>query len=225
MSATAIQTDTSHGVRRRRLLTVPAVAGIAYSTAWIAGLTIYSSSTDVHTSADQLLAEYAGHQGAAIAQYAITEGVTSVLLVTVALAIARKGVHAIFFGGAAALAALIGLTEATLGIWAAGPATSDGAANTVAGLVEAVNRLDGMKMFALSAMAVAGVLLARRTGLFPRWLQWTGVVLAVTITLSGIGYLLLLGTLSVAAYASLPLLMLDVTAAGILAGRAGRAGR
>ncbi len=145
MSATAIRTDTSHGVRRRGLLTVPAVAGIAYSTAWIAGLTIYSSSTDVHTSADQLLAEYAGHQGAAIAQYAITEGVTSVLLVTVALAIA--------------------------------------------------------------------------------WLQWTGVVLAVTITLSGIGYLLLLGTLSVAAYASLPLLMLDVTAAGILAGRAGRAGR
>ena len=74
----------------------------------------------------------------------------------------------------------------------------------------------------LAAMAVAGVLLSRRTGLVPRWLQWVGVALAVTITLSGFGYLLLLGALSVFAYVSLPLLMLFVTATGIVAGRSGR---
>jgi hypothetical protein len=212
--------------RRRGLLTVPAIAGIAFSAAWVLGLSVNSSSTDVHTPAKELLAGFARHQGAALAQYVITEGVTSVLLVMVVLAVARQGSRlgqrAASFVGAGVLAALIGLTEAVLGIWAAGPATSDSAASTVGGLVEAVNRLDGVKMLALAAMAGAGVLLARHTELFPRWLGWAGIALAITITLSGVGYLFLAGTLATFAYVSLPLLMLYVTAAGIVTGRARR---
>lgn len=230
MTATdaVLPAEPIHRARGRGLLTVPAVAGIAFSVAWLVGLSVNSSSTDVHASGTELIAGFASHRGAALAQYAVTEGVTSLLLATVAFALARQGVRAgaqrtaRLVGGAGVLAALIGLAECVLGIWAAGPATSDGAANTVANLVEAVNRLDGLKMFALAAMAVAGVLLSRRTGLVPRWLQWVGVALAVTITLSGFGYLLLLGALSVFAYVSLPLLMLFVTATGIVAGRSGR---
>jgi hypothetical protein len=199
--AAPVRRSWSHG-----LGTVPAVAGIAFSAAWIAGLSVNSSSTDVHTTGAQLLAGFAAHRGAATAQYVITEGVTSVLLAIVVLGLAR---HARVFG---VVAAAIGLIECALGI----AAVQTAAASTAADLVEAVNRLDGVKMLALAVAAVAG---AR---VLPGWLRWIGVALAVTITLSGLGYLLLLDALTPFAYISLPLLMVWVPCAGVVLGRSNR---
>jgi hypothetical protein len=200
---------------RRGLGTVPAVAGIAFSIAWIAGLSVNSASTDVHTSGAQLLAGFAAHRGAATAQYVITEGVTSVLLAIVALALARRARWPRPVGVFGVVAALVGLAECALGI----AAVFSASAPTAADLVEAVNRLDGVKMFALAGLAVAAVAGDRP---LPRWLRWIGVALAVTITLSGLGYLLLLDALTPFAYVSLPLLMVWVTCAGVVLGRSSR---
>ena len=95
-------------------------------------------------------------------------------------------------------------------------------ASTAAAVSDALNRLDGVKMFLLAVMAVAGAVLARQTGLLPRWLRWAGVALAVAITASGIGYALLNNTFALAAWLSLPLLLAWVTGTGIVLGRAGR---
>jgi hypothetical protein len=84
-------------------------------------------------------------------------------------------------------------------------------------LHEAVNRLNGVKMFALAVLAVAAV--AAR--LLPRWLAYLGVALAVSIVGSGIAYLLLIQSLAVLAYVSGVLLLLFVTATGVVLGRIG----
>jgi hypothetical protein len=84
-------------------------------------------------------------------------------------------------------------------------------------LYEAVNRLDGVKMFALAALALAGV----ASRLLPRWLAYVGVALAVSIVGSGIAYLLLIQGLAVLAYVSGVLLLLFVTATGVVLGRIG----
>ena len=64
-------------------------------------------------------------------------------------------------------------------------ATAPGTAHL---LYDAVNRLDGVKMLALAVLAVA----AAASGVLPRWLRYAGIALAITITASGVAYLLLL---------------------------------
>jgi hypothetical protein len=77
-------------------------------------------------------------------------------------------------------------------------------------------------MLALAAMAASGAALVRRTRLLPGWLGHLGVVLAVALVVSGIGYLLLSSTLAPAAFVSGPLLLIWVTAVGISPGGSSR---
>ena len=213
---------------RRGLLTVPAVAGVAYTAAWVAGLSVSSSSTSVRTSGPKVLAAYAGHQAAATAQFALTEGAAAVFLAVVVIAIGRARLQAAagrparLVMGAGLTAAAISLVQCVLGVYLTTSVVSAGHAGTAGAASDAISRLDGVKMLVLAVMAVAGVVLARRTAVLPRWLSVTGVALAVAITASGIGYLLLLDPLALAAWVSLPLLLGWVTGSGIALGRAGR---
>lgn len=213
---------------RRSLLTVPAVIGVAYTAAWVAGLSVSSSSTSVRTSGPKVLAAYAGHQAAATAQFVLTEGAAAVFLAVVVIAIGRAGLRAAggwpawLTTGAGLAAAGISLVQCVLGVYLTTSVVSAGHAGTAGALNDAITRLDGIKMLTLAVMAVAGIVLARRTAVLPRWLSYAGIALAITITVSGIGYLLLLDSLALAAWASLPLLLVWVTGSGIALGRAGR---
>ncbi len=75
--------------RHRGLLSVPAAAGLAYTASWLAGLAIAPSSTSVRSTGAQVLASYAGHQGAAATQFVLTEGIASLALAVVAIALGR----------------------------------------------------------------------------------------------------------------------------------------
>jgi hypothetical protein len=213
---------------RRGLLAVPAVAGIAYTAAWLVGLAVAPSSTNVRSTGAEVVARYAGHQAAAAAQFLLTEGIASLALAVVAIALGRAGLRAggrqaaWLTLGTGAAAATVGLVQCVLGLYLTVSVVPAGHASTAAAVTEAVSRLDGVKMLLLAAMAVAGTVLARRTGLLPRWLRWAGVALAVAITASGVGYALLNNTFALAAWLSLPLLLAWVTGVGIVLGRAGR---
>jgi hypothetical protein len=54
--------------------------------------------------------------------------------------------------------------------------------------------------------------------MLPRWLRYTGLALAISITASGVVYLLLLQALAVAAGPALILLLLFITSAGLVLG-------
>jgi hypothetical protein len=226
--ATPAPSRATHARRLSRLLTVPAAAGLAYTASWLVGLTVSPSSTNVRSTGAQVVAGYAGHQAAGVTQFLTTEGTASLALAVVAVAVGRAGLRAgagrlaRLTMGAGLAAAAIALVQSALGVYlimSAVPADHIGAA---AAISESVTRLDGVKMFVLATMAAAGTVLARRTGLLPRWLRWTGMALVVAIVASGIGYALLNNTFALAAWASLPLLLVWVTGAGIALGRRAR---
>ena len=149
------------------------------------------------------------------AQFALTEGLPAAGLAIVSIALARAARRS---GAAAAArvaliagvaAALISLLQFALGAVLAGTA-SPGTAHL---LYDAVNRLDGVKMLALAVLGLA----AAASGVLPRWLRYTGIALAITITASGVAYLLL-QSLAILAVPAGVLLLVFITGAGIALG-------
>jgi hypothetical protein len=206
---------------RTRLLTAPAMAGVAYLLAWVTGLAVWPSNLDVAASGSQVVAAYTGHQGVAMTQSLLVHGVAAVALAVVVLALGQAARHR--HGGplgramvvAGVGAAVVSLLQCALGLLLAGSAVPDGDSGRAGSLFAAINRLDGVKMLALAAMAASGAALVRRTRLLPGWLGYLGALLAVALVVSGIGYLLLSSTLAPAAFVSGPLLLLWVAGAGI----------
>ena len=151
-------------------------------------------------------------------QFGLTEGLPAAGLAIVSIVLAqvarRSGAAAAarvaLFAGM--MATLISLLQFVLGMILAGTA-SPGTAHL---LYDTVNRLDGVKMFALSVLGLAGAV----SGVLPRWLRFTGIALAVAIAASGLAYLLLLPGLAILAAPALVLLLLFITGAGIALGTA-----
>jgi hypothetical protein len=220
--STATTTTLSGSANRRR--TWPVVLGVGYSLTWVVGLSIWPNNLDVRSSGAQILAAFAGKQGVASAQYLLTEGLPALGLLALAGllgALARRSVserraRAVFALGA--LAGLISLVQTGIGLSLTLSAVPAGDASTAHALFEAVSRLDGVKMFLLGGFALAASPLFRRGGL-PRWLGYAGIVLAVSIAASGIGYLLLIQSLALAAWISLPALLVWFTGSAIAIGR------
>src|SRR6202020_3151494 len=83
--------DASPRSGSRRALTAGTrgtlAATIGYAVAWIAGLTVFASSTQVNANGGQVVRALAGHQFAAGLQYALTEGVTALCLIAVIWAV------------------------------------------------------------------------------------------------------------------------------------------
>jgi hypothetical protein len=217
------------GSSSRSLLTAPAVAGIAYTTAWLLGLAVWPSNLDVAASNVKVVATYSPHQGAAMTQYLLIEGLAAIALAIVVIALGqaarRRGADRL--GQATVVAGLtaaaISLAQCALGLLLAGSVAPDGDTDRAGRLFDLINRMDGVKMFALAAMAVAGVGLVRRAVL-PRWLGYTAALLTVALIVSGAGYLLLNTTLVQAVFVSGPLLLVWVTGAGVALARTNRSG-
>ncbi len=206
----------AHDMPRRHLLTVTGVAGIAFTLSWIAGLSVAAPSPKLTASGAEIVAALAGHGTAVAAQFALTEGLPAAGLAVVSIALARAARRS---GAAAAArvaliagvgAGVISLAQFVLGMVLAG-ASAPGPAHMV---YEAVNRLDGVKMFALAVLGLAGA----ASGVPPRWLRYTGIALAVAITASGVAYLLLVQSLATLAVPAGVLLLVFITGTGIALG-------
>ena len=200
-----------------------AVAAIGYSVAWLVGLAVTSTGTTVTSTGTEVLAAVAGREGAVALQFVVTEMVTALALLGTLREVARRvgdrrvAGLAVVVAGLSALQGVLGLALALV----AAPAHDAGLAGA---LSAGVNRVDGVKMLLLAVLAGLGLRAGLR-GTLPRWLTPVAALLAVALTLSGLGYLLLVDSLALAAYASLPLLMLWVTGTGLATARRVQAGR
>ena len=211
----------------RRLISTPAAAGIAYTAAWVIGLAVWPSNLDVAASNAKVVATLSAHQGAAMTQYLLVEGLAAIALTVVVVALGRAAGRR----GAGRLgrvtvvagisAAAVSLVQCALGVVLVGSVVPDGENDRAGSLFDLINRLDGLKMLALATLAVAGLELVRRAVL-PRWLGYTGVALAVALIVSGAGYLLLNTTLAQAVFVSGPLLLVWVTGSGVALAPTGR---
>jgi EmrB/QacA subfamily drug resistance transporter len=210
----------------RPALSVPAVAGIVYSAAWIVALALWPSSPGVDASGPRVVAAYSSHELVAIVQFLLAQGVAAAALLVVVIALVRAAPRS---GAsrrwrraaltAAILATSASLVQVVLGVVLSASADGAGGTERAHGLFEAINRLDGLKMLALAVVATAGVRLAKG------WLGRLAAVLAISLVASGIGYLVLDPTLAAAASVSLALLLVWVTGVGVTLGRTPRGGQ
>ena len=202
--------------RRRRLLTVPGLVGIGYSLSWIAGLAVPAPSPRFGAPGAEVVAALAGHGPAVATQFALTEGLPAAGIAVISVALARTARRRGAAGPArfalvsGLVAAIISALQFGLGL-ALTVTSAPGPAHL---LYASVDRLDGAKMLAL---AVLGAAAAAMTAL-PRWLRYTGIALAITITCSGLVYLLLAASLAAAAGPALVLLLAFMTGCGIMIG-------
>lgn len=146
-----------------------------------------------------------------MANFVFTEGLPTFGLAVISVYLARHTRHPRWVLGAGVFAAAVSFTQCVLGIMLA-RATAPATAHL---LYEAVNRLDGVKMFAIAAVALA----AGTATVLPRWLCWLGVALGISITASGVAYLFLFDSLAWLAYVAGVLLLAFIPAAGIVVGR------
>jgi hypothetical protein len=203
---------------RNRWYLLPAYAGIAYVVAWAAGLAVWPQNLPLNAPPARVAASYAAHPAAAVIQYVLVEGVAGLLFgVVLAFALTspgrRRAVRNWPVAATALAAVVISLLQAILGMFLVAAATQQDVARA-GNLSDLVNRLDGVKMLALAA--VAAYLAVRGTaGRTPSWLRATAALAAAALTVSGLGYLTLSGTLGGTAYVSGPLLLLWIAATGI----------
>jgi len=199
------------------------IATIGYALAWIAGLSVLGSSTQVSASGLQVVRALAGHQFAAGLQYALTEGATALFLIMVIWGVTRnaRSSRARRTMRLAALAATaVSLAECGLGLWLSAGLAHPGEAGPAGAVNDVITRLDGLKMLLLALVATAAAMAIRDRALpLPRWLSPLAAVLAIAIAVSGVGYLALSDAAAAAAWVSLPLLIVFVTAAGVATAR------
>jgi hypothetical protein len=190
------------------------IAGVVYGAAWIAGLAVWSDNTTVSESGAKVVAAYGSSEGPALAQSALTHGLAGLALLEVVLAIAGRvrNARAVLVAGLGAVA--ISLTQFVLGVLLASWAAPAGHTGSSGALYEAITRLDGLKMFALAGLGLAGAAAIRRHSIAPQWFVPLGWALAAALIVSGLGYVLLVAGLADAAYVSLPLLLVWVCGVG-----------
>jgi len=201
---------------RRRLLTIPALAGLGYTLSWVAGLAVPAPSPGFGATGAGIVAALSGHGPAVAAQYALTEGLPAAGIAVIAVVLARtarrhgEALAARFALVAGLAAAIISAVQFGLGLALAATSAPDPARL----LFTSIDRLDGAKMLALAVLGAAAAAMA----VLPSWLRWTGIALAVAITGSGLVYLLLIASLAAAAGPALVLLLAFMTGCGIMIG-------
>ena len=220
--------NASPSTRANYLLRLPAWAGILFSVSWVVGLSIWSASADVTRSGAEVIRMYAGHEAVALAQFFFTEGLPAITLGLVMVCLAKYVLAAgeafwgkviLSFGLAAAA---ISLMQFSLGAYLCMSAVPGNRADAAKSAFDVLNRIDGLKMLFMAVFAYAGFRVIRNgKAHLPAWLAWVALALAAAIFVSAMGFLFLLDCFSPATYASLPLLMLWVTAVGIVLARSG----
>jgi hypothetical protein len=196
------------------------VAGLGYSLSWLVGLSVFSSSTDVHSGGREIQSAFAGHGAAITAQYVFTEGLPAVCLGVVVVALARSVVAdprartRLLVSGL--MAAIISVIQCVLGIVLITQLVPSDRIDAIGRVSDLIDRLDGVKMLLLAVVGLtAGLAIWRERLHLPRWLGYVAFALSAAITVSGIGYLFLVAGPAYAAWVSLPLLLVFVTGSAL----------
>jgi hypothetical protein len=204
--------------QRRWPRRLPAWAGIGYVAVWAAGLASWPVNLALNATNGQVAAAYRAHPAGATSQYLLSEGLAGLLvgvvLATAVISNCDRGRAPLWPAATAAGAVTVSLLQTVIGMFVIAAATHHDIARA-GGLSDLVNRLDGVKMLALAA--VAAYLSARSTWdrRPPNWLRATAALAAAALAVSGLDYLLLANSLAWTVYISGPLLLAWIAATGI----------
>ena len=172
-------------------------AALLFSAAWVAGLLIAPAGAPLGASGRVVASFWAVHAASASLQALFVHGIAGVALIALSVRLrSGHGQRSARRATAARAAALVGLAAGVLSLLQAalelvlGLSAPAMAAATAGDLQAAINRFDGIKMFALAGL-VAGIVFALRDGQDERLRTWTGIALTVLLVPAALGYLLL----------------------------------
>jgi len=186
----------------------PRVAAYGFAGAWIAGLAVNPAGPAIDAPDAEVAAHYAGNAAGALTAEVLTHGVAAACLALVVAGIVR---HARRTGSPHALyarAAYAGVAVSVVQLLTGTSAVIASEASTVADRFDLLNRLDGAKLLLFAVAAVASI------RIIGGWLGRVSVVLAVTIAIAGVAFLVGSPTLALAAAPALVLLIVWVVASG-----------
>jgi hypothetical protein len=209
ITATSSPMTRSHGNRW------PRIAGFTYVGAWVVGLTAFGAGPAADASNSELARYFADHRAGSATQSLLIHGVAAVALLAVVAAIARSRTSTRVAQNAGLVAVALSLVQCGLDMWRS--LVSTGA--TTATLVHAVDRIDGVKIFALAVMIGASVAALRSAGTIGPRMATTGKVAAAALVVSGVAYAGAVRPLLVSADLSLLLLLTWVGYLGVATGR------
>lgn len=228
MDTSTLPHHTALSASRHFLKTATLAAAILYSVVWIVGLFVPVPVLTVDSSQLETWDKYA-HNATAFVQALLVHGLASIFLTIVAISAAQSASgrgwgssRSRWIAGSGVAAAAISIVqfviEASLVVGSFGVSKTNARDFWLV-----LNRLDGIKMFALAALVAAFAMVDRNytteEPFLPAWLRIVNVLTAIALVLSGLGYAFLNAPLMLAAWASLPLLLLSITATGIIRGR------
>ena len=222
----ALPTEARKDLRLRSGARAVLAAGITHPLAWLVGLVVWPTNLDVRASDATVLSTYAGSAAPAAVQASLVHGVAGIALAVVTIGLARTarvasaGRTARLILGAGLAAAATSLIQWALDLRLALAVAPSGDAGSAGAVLTGIDRLDGVKMLLLAGSALGGLLLGRWTA--ARWLTAVSAALALTIAISGIGYLVLIPPLASLAFVSGPLLLIWVPTVAVVAWHAAR---
>jgi hypothetical protein len=207
---------------------LPALAGIGYGVAWLAGLAAWPSNLAIDASKREIVSLYAAHMSQAATQYLVVEGLAGALLGIVLFYSIRRvsrcdPTWTSRVAVAAGVVVAISLLQSLLGLFLVSSA-SKGHLSQSGAIYQLINRLDGVKQLLLGACVVILSVLLRTTSNYPQKLMRTTVIVGIALVLSGLAYLLLWNALAGTTFVSLPLLICWVAGTGIWLGAESQSG-
>lgn len=190
-------------------------AAVVYVAAWVAGLAVSPTGTFSTEPAEEVAAHLADQRLAELAQVLLVHGLAGVALAvfTAGVAAACTGQAARVLGCAGGVAAVLSLLQAVLGVGMCLAAGRVGAGSTRSTLA-LVERLDAVKLVALSVVLAAGLVLSRR-GALPRWSGPVAGAGTVAMLIAALG--LALGSPGLTTAAAPALVLILVWAGGVSA--------
>jgi len=212
---TATVVDASEASRRPRW---PMIAGFGYLASWVIGLSAFGVGPGADATDLEVSQYFADHRVATSLQSLLIHGVAAVALLTVLVASKRARISGHLAHAAGLTAVALSLVQLSLDLWRSAISTG----TTTTQLVEAIDRVDGLKMFALALMVAAGVPAMRAAGVIAGRMAFVGRVSAVALVVSGIAYGAAIDGLVISASLSLVLLLGWVAFQGVAAGRRSR---
>lgn len=194
------------------------VAGFAYVGAWVLGLTAFGVAPATDATDSQIARYFADHRALSTIQSMLIHGVAAIALLVVLAAVNRLGRLTRLALAAGITAAALSLLQCILDIYRSVVAHG----TTVATLAHAVDRIDGLKMFAFAVMIGASISLFRTTGMIGRKMTITTWAAVAALVVSGIAYAGHVTGLLATAELSLVLLLVWVAYTGVATHRATR---
>jgi hypothetical protein len=208
-------TTTSFGTGRPR---AARLAGFTYVAAWVVGLTALGVGPAADASNAEITRYFADHRALSTIQSLLIHGVAALALLVVLVAVKRAG-RATTAAHAAGLAAVgLSLLQCGLDVYRSLVATG----STTATLVHAIDRIDGLKMFAFAVMIAASLRVFRSTGMIGRTMAVVGGAAVAALVVSGAAYTLHVVGLLASGELSLLLLLVWVASIGTAASRTTR---